>query len=262
MGWPCWARPGGSEWRPGAGAAAGRKVRVLGCLGRRRLPVSPAPAPRGRPQRRGGPTLSPSSSRPPDLAGRCRWVDRGPWSHPIAVQAAWVPTPSVLGCGPARSPFGPCVASALTAAPGFAHAPVSPRGEELGRPPGGVAVLSQGEAGGLGGDGCPWGSQLPACQVGPCQVWSPPGPRCPPQLSTYPHLCLSPPAHAVTAASPADLEPRGGASSRLAWCPRHTGRAVKQAGDPWPTVSLVTGITGEAPAWAAGVRGPALGSWG
>lgn len=37
-----------------------------------------------------------------------------------------------------------------------------------------------------------------------------------------------------------------------AWCPRHTGGAVKRAGDPWPTVSLVTGITGEAPAWAAG----------
>lgn len=67
------------------------------------------------------PALSPSSSEPPDLAGGAAggWTEvpgsslspsRRPGPHPFS---AGVP-------GPARSPFGPCVASALTAAPGFA----------------------------------------------------------------------------------------------------------------------------------------------
>ena len=249
----------GSRWRLSAGPAAGRKVRVFGLSGRRQLPVSPAPAPGGaaaawwslpcpphppspRTWRGALPVGGPRSPGHPCRRGR-------PGPHPFS---AGVP-------GPAHSPFGSCVAAALTAAPGFAptHRSVLGAGSQGGRLEE-VAVLSLGEKReGLDGDGCPWGSQVP---LGFTAARLPGGPL-PSLVSSAP---LPSPAVPPTAPLPQPACPccdgripgrqrapwRGLRQS--AWCPRHTGRAVTRARDPWPIVSLVTGVTGEAPAWAAG----------
>lgn len=98
--------------------AEGACVRVVWA---QTAPREPCTRPRGSCSGVVVPALSPSSSEPPDLAGGAAggWTEvpgsslspsRRPGPHPFS---AGVP-------GPARSPFGPCVASALTAAPGFA----------------------------------------------------------------------------------------------------------------------------------------------
>lgn len=115
VGWSCWT--------PGRWArcwAEGACVRVVWA---QTAPREPCTRPRGSCSGVVVPALSRSSSEPPDLAGGSAsgWTEvpgsslspsRRPGPHPFS---AGVP-------GPARSPFGPCVASALTAAPGFAPA--------------------------------------------------------------------------------------------------------------------------------------------
>ena len=147
----------GSRWRLSAGPAAGRKVRVFGLSGRRQLPVSPAPAPGGAAAAWWSLPVPLVLRAPGPGGGRCRWVDRGPWVIPVAVQAAWSPPLQCWGARACTQPFWPLCGVCSHRCPRLCpHAPVSPRGRKLGRPPGGSGCSqSWGEAGG------PWWRRVP-----------------------------------------------------------------------------------------------------
>lgn len=204
--WPCWTSgvvPDGA-WalRPllGGGCVCS------GCLGAdsspRRSGLCPVPLILRGP---GGPWT---------WQGRCWRADRGPWIIPVGHPCGLVPAPSVLGapaCVPALlTPVWRLLSPLPQALPGC----VRPRGRKLRRPPGGSGC-SQSWVG-VGG---PWWRRVPLGLTaarppgGPLPGPVSSGPCCPPQLSRPLHLCLSPHACAVTAMSPADGEPRGGASS-------------------------------------------------
>lgn len=227
----------------------GRKVLSIRVVRRRQLPVALHP-PRGSCRGRGGPTaLLPSSSSPRTWAL--------PVGGPRSLRSSLSPSrrpgphPLVLGCpGPAHAALLAPVWRLLSHLPQALppHADQSSGQEVRKSRLEEVAVQSWGEAGGpWWRHGCPWGSQLPACQVEarPYQVWSPLGPAALPGCPAHRTFAS---AHACPCcdgrvpgqtAGPCMVGPP--ADRRLV-SPARAG--LLSGRGPWPTVSLVTGITG------------------
>lgn len=148
--------------------AEGACVRVVWA---QTAPREPCTRPRGSCSGVVVPALSPSSSEPPDLAGGAA----GGWTEvpgsPPSPRAAWPPPLQCWGARACAQPFWLLCGSCSHCCPRLCpHAPVSPRGRESGRPPGGSGCSqSWGEAGG------PWWRRVPLGLTGAPGVHS-----CPP----------------------------------------------------------------------------------